>query len=90
MDNTCVSKTDCFSMLKEKIKGNLLNFAGALLGAIGGYLYYRFAGCKSGTCPITSNPWISTFWGTVTGILFAGLFTTNKKNEKNEKEHGID
>ena len=28
----------------------------AVVGAIGGYLYYRFVGCVSGACMITSNP----------------------------------
>jgi hypothetical protein len=40
-----------------------------LLGAAGGYLYYRFVGCKSGVCPITRNPWISTIYGAVIGAL---------------------
>jgi hypothetical protein len=25
------------------------------LGALGGFAYYTFIGCTSGTCPITSN-----------------------------------
>ncbi|MGA9119574.1 MAG: DUF6132 family protein, partial [Bacteroidota bacterium] len=33
------------------------------LGAAGGYAYYRFIGCKSGMCPITSNPWLSMLYG---------------------------
>jgi hypothetical protein len=27
-----------------------------LLGAAGGLAYQRFIGCRTGTCPITSNP----------------------------------
>ena len=41
---------------------------GALVGAIGGYAYYYFIGCKSGSCPITGNPWISTVYGLVLGL----------------------
>ncbi len=44
-----------------------------LLGAAGGYLWYRFVGCKSGACPITSNPWVSTIYGAVIGALFMPL-----------------
>jgi hypothetical protein len=33
---------------------------GGVIGAVGGYLYYHYVGCLSGTCPITSNPLIST------------------------------
>ncbi|MEP0823321.1 MAG: hypothetical protein HRF44_10780 [Ignavibacterium sp.] len=39
-----------------------------LLGAIGGYAYYSFIGCVSGTCPITGNPWTSTAYGAVIGF----------------------
>jgi hypothetical protein len=43
----------------------LFAFAGAFLG----FGYYYFIGCQSGTCPITSNPYISTAYGTVFGLL---------------------
>lgn len=45
---------------------------GGVLGAVIGFGVYRFIGCASGTCPITSNPWMSTFFGLVTGLLVAG------------------
>jgi hypothetical protein len=38
------------------------------LGATAGYAYYYFIGCVSGTCPITSNPWISTAYGALLGF----------------------
>ena len=36
---------------------------------MGGYLYYRLVGCASGTCPISSDPFISTVYGSVIGLL---------------------
>lgn len=42
---------------------------GVILGAVAGFAYYRFVGCNSGTCPITSNPWISTGYGALMGLL---------------------
>lgn len=42
---------------------------GVLIGAGAGYAYYRWIGCSGGTCPITSNPWISTGFGAVMGLL---------------------
>lgn len=41
-------------------------------GGVLGYAYYRFIGCASGTCPITSNPYISTIYGAVMGYLISG------------------
>jgi hypothetical protein len=41
-----------------------------LIGGLLGYSYYRFIGCKSGACPITGNPWISTIYGAFIGFLW--------------------
>jgi hypothetical protein len=40
-----------------------------LFGAAGGYLFYRFVGCKSGACPITRNVWLSTLYGALLGAM---------------------
>jgi len=40
-------------------------------GAALGFAYYYFIGCASGTCPITSNPYIATAYGGLIGLLFA-------------------
>ncbi|MBP9085768.1 MAG: hypothetical protein KBG15_06600 [Kofleriaceae bacterium] len=40
-------------------------------GAVLGFVYYRFVGCRSGTCAITSSPYISTIYGAVLGFLVA-------------------
>jgi hypothetical protein len=42
---------------------------GPVLGALGGFAYYHFVGCTSGTCPITSNPWASTAYGALIGLV---------------------
>jgi xanthine/uracil permease len=41
-----------------------------LIGAAVGYLFYRFVGCKSGVCPITRSPWLSTIYGAILGAMF--------------------
>lgn len=68
---------------KSRFKFSLskANRIGLALGLIGGYLYYRFVGCVSGTCPITSNPWISMLWGAMIGYLASDMFTP-KTQEK--------
>ncbi len=41
----------------------------ASLGALAGYAYYAFIGCASGSCPISSNPYVSTMYGLVVGAV---------------------
>lgn len=64
-------------MLKT-IKENKITIIGSILGAIGGFLYWKFAGCKNGTCAIKSNPYLMTAYG----ILLGGLIFNNFKNKK--------
>jgi hypothetical protein len=44
---------------------------GIVIGAALGFSYYRFVGCSNGTCPITSNPYISTLYGALIGAMLA-------------------
>lgn len=55
-----------------------MTILGIILGAIGGYAYYHFVGCESGTCAITSKPLNSTLYGAMMGGL---LFNSIKKNK---------
>jgi hypothetical protein len=57
---------------------NKLSIIGAAVGAVGGYLYYHFVGCKSGTCTITSKPTNSTLYGAVIGGLLFNMFHKEK------------
>jgi hypothetical protein len=38
-------------------------------GGVLGFLYYKLVGCRTGACPITSSPIISTLYGAVLGYL---------------------
>jgi hypothetical protein len=60
----------------------LLKIGAVVLGAAGGFAYYSFIGCASGTCPITSNPWISTGYGAVVGWIASpgGLTGRDRKD----------
>jgi hypothetical protein len=53
---------------------NKLLFAGLLVGATAGFLYWKFVGCTSGTCPITSKWANSTAYGAVMGGLLFSMF----------------
>ncbi|MFN6086316.1 MAG: hypothetical protein ACK476_15480 [Fluviicola sp.] len=40
-----------------------LELIGAIVGAIGGWMYWRFVGCSSGSCSIMSSPIkITIYW----------------------------
>jgi len=61
--------------------------AGAVVGAIGGFLYWQNVGCVSGTCLITSKPVNSTVYGALLGSLLFGIFKKeNKKQISNENK----
>ncbi len=62
----------------------LASIIGTVLGAIGGYIYYRKVGCSTGSCMISSNPYLSVLWGTVMGYLLGDMFSVrDKKEQKN-------
>lgn len=65
------------------INKNKLSIIGAILGAMGGFLYYYFVGCSNGTCAISSNPLNSTLYGAVMGSLLLNVF---KKEESKTEE----
>lgn len=43
-----------------------------LAGASLGFGYHRIVGCRTGACPITANPYISTVYGALVGYLLSG------------------
>jgi len=45
---------------------------GLVIGGALGYANYRFIGCSTGACPLTSNPWISTLYGMLLGGMLGG------------------
>ena len=57
-------------------------FIGGLLGAVAGYMYWKYWGCANG-CTITSNPRNSTLYFSLIGILMSELF---KKDAYGNKE----
>ena len=55
---------------------------GAIIGAITGYLYYKYVGCSTGTCRITSKPLNSTLYFALIGGLLFNMFVKNTKTKK--------
>lgn len=65
--------------MKKWANNNWLYIAGAVAGGIGGYAYYHFIGCATGTCAITSKPLNSTVYFAVMGAVLFGMFKKEKK-----------
>lgn len=64
------------------MKGRIgLLIAGILIGSIAGFLYWWFIGCESGTCPISSSPYISTLYGAILGGLLFSIFRIERKEK---------
>jgi phage shock protein E len=68
--------------MKKWLLNNKLTVIGAIAGAIGGYLYYYFVGCASGTCGITSSPVNSTLYFAVLGGLIVNLIKPTDNSQK--------
>ncbi len=47
---------------------------GVVVGGALGYANYRFIGCRTGACPLTGNPWVSTLYGMVVGGVIGSAF----------------
>lgn len=68
-------------IMKNFLRTYRLTIIGVILGAIGGYAYYSFVGCESGTCAITSRPLNSTAYGALMGGLLLNMFQKPKPTE---------
>jgi len=57
---------------------------GLILGGTAGFLYYYYVGCASGSCAITSNPYITIAYGALFGAVLS--FRDTKKKAKDHSE----
>jgi hypothetical protein len=72
--------------MKQTVSKHLIAIIFALVGAIGGFLYWKFVGCKSGTCAIKSNWYLMTLYGIFAGYLVGDIISgyTRKFKEKDK------
>jgi hypothetical protein len=64
--------------MKGLISQYKLYMIGFLLGSVAGFLYWKYIGCLTGTCAITSNPFRSSIYFGIMGALIFGLFQKRK------------
>jgi len=58
---------------------NIKTIVAVSAGALLGFGYYYFVGCRTGSCPISGSPYISTLYGAVVGLIM--VFPSKKKKE---------
>lgn len=71
-----------------KKKKTIVILSGITLGLIAGFLYWKFIGCTSGTCPLTSNWHTSTLFGGVFGYLIADSIKLKDNKEEKKEVNG--
>jgi hypothetical protein len=70
-----VQKNSFYLYTVKNILSNIwLYITGAMVGAIAGFMYWKFVGCTTGTCPITGKPVNSTIYFAAMGSLLFGMF----------------
>lgn len=65
-------------MKKWLIKQRLL-IIGSILGAVGGYMYWKYVGCLNGSCAITGSALNSTLYFAFLGAVMLSFFKNTKK-----------
>ena len=70
---------DFYTMKKWLIHNKLL-LAGAIVGGVVGFIYWKWIGCNGGTCAITSSPRNSTLYFALMGGLFFSMFKKHTKD----------
>jgi hypothetical protein len=65
--------------MQQFIQKNRLALAGVVAGAIFGFFYWKWVGCSSGTCMISSKPLNSSVYFAVMGGLVFSMFKKESK-----------
>lgn len=64
--------------MKKFIQSNWGSILLGILGALGGFFYWRYIGYLTGTCVIQSTWYLSTLWGAVLGVWIGSFFNWGK------------
>ncbi len=66
------------------IKKRQLSVIFLFIGGMSGFLYWKFVGCSTGTCPLKSHWYTMTLYGMLLGWLIGDLIAsfTGKKTQE--------
>lgn len=70
--------------MKKWIVQNKLYIIGTVVGAISGFLYWKYVGCLTGSCPITAKPLNSTIYFALMGAVLFGMFKKESVKKINQ------
>ena len=59
---------------------------GAALGAVAGFFYWKYVGCLTDTCSITSNPINTTIYFAIFGAVLFGAIKKQTKPTETDKQ----
>ncbi|MBK8805302.1 MAG: hypothetical protein IPO21_01095 [Bacteroidales bacterium] len=72
-------------MIKQLLNKYLLEIVFTIVGGVSGFLYWKYVGCSTGTCPITSIWYMNTIYGMLFGYLLSGVIKDYVKSKKESK-----
>jgi uncharacterized protein YneF (UPF0154 family) len=77
--------------MNDFIKKNfqIPHIVGIVLGVLAGYAYYYYVGCRTGACPLKSNPYTMIAYGALIGYFvvdFLWIMVKKLKNNSEKKE----
>ncbi len=71
---------DC-RMIKKLIVNRKFEIIGGVVGILGGFLYWKYVGCVSGTCPIQANWYTMVPYGLLFGVVIGSMFKPKQPKE---------
>lgn len=68
--------------MKNWMINNKLYLIGAVIGGLAGFLYWKYVGCLTGTCAITSKPLNSILYFAFFGAILLSFFKKEKVGDQ--------